>query len=148
MHKTKPQRGNVVNHCEKDVPCENKAADEGGHHSCTSLFLVLQVINHPAVDAVWICSPSQYHAQQIKACALAGKHVFCEKPIATDLAETIESINYCREAGVKLMIALQRRFDANFARVKRAILQDEVSTNGTTTMMAYKGLVLTQPFAL
>jgi myo-inositol 2-dehydrogenase / D-chiro-inositol 1-dehydrogenase len=27
------------------------------------------VINHPDVDAVWICSPSQYHADQIKACA-------------------------------------------------------------------------------
>jgi len=78
------------------------------------------------VEAVWICSPSQYHASQIKACALSGKHVFCEKPIATDLPETIESINCCREAGVKLMIALQRRFDVNFGRVKQAIATGEV----------------------
>ena len=40
-------------------------------------------------------------AEQIKACAAAGKHVFCEKPIATDLAETIEAINACNSAGVK-----------------------------------------------
>ncbi|EWM20418.1 oxidoreductase, partial [Nannochloropsis gaditana] len=86
----------------------------------------MKVIQHPDVDAVWICSPSQYHADQIKACAAAGKHVFCEKPIATGLAETIEAINTCREAGVKLMTALQRRFDPNFARVKRAILEGEV----------------------
>lgn len=52
----------------------------------------LQVINHPEVQAVWICSPSQFHADQIKKCAKAGKHVFCEKPIATDLAGTIEAI--------------------------------------------------------
>ena len=33
------------------------------------------VINHPDVEAVWICSPSNFHADQIKACAAAGKHV-------------------------------------------------------------------------
>merc|ERR1711871_1824532 len=52
--------------------------------------------------------------------------VFCEKPIATDLPETIEAINTCDEAGVKLMTALQRRFDPNFARVKEAIDNDEI----------------------
>ena len=33
------------------------------------------MINDPEVEAVWICSPSQFHADQIKACAAAGKHV-------------------------------------------------------------------------
>ena len=59
------------------------------------------VINHPDVEAVWICSPSSFHADQIKACAAAGKHVFCEKPIATDIPETIEAINACNAAGVQ-----------------------------------------------
>jgi len=85
-----------------------------------------EVINHPDVEAVWICSPSGFHADQIKACAAAGKHVFCEKPLATDLEETIEAINACHSAGVKLMTALQRRFDPNFKRVKQAIVNDEV----------------------
>jgi predicted dehydrogenase len=86
----------------------------------------MDVINDPEVDAVWICSPSQYHAEQIKACAANKKHVFCEKPIATDLAETVEAINACNEAGVKLMIGLQRRFDQNFVRVKDAVNKKEV----------------------
>mmetsp|Transcript_16943 Transcript_16943/g.29902 ORF Transcript_16943/g.29902 Transcript_16943/m.29902 type:complete len:442 (-) Transcript_16943:142-1467(-) len=86
----------------------------------------MDVITDPEVDAVWICSPSQFHADQIKACAANGKHVFCEKPIATDLAETVEAINACNEAGVKLMIGLQRRFDPNFLRVKQAVEQKEV----------------------
>mmetsp|Transcript_7315 Transcript_7315/g.12027 ORF Transcript_7315/g.12027 Transcript_7315/m.12027 type:complete len:442 (-) Transcript_7315:116-1441(-) len=86
----------------------------------------MEVITDPEVDAVWICSPSQFHADQIKACAANGKHVFCEKPIATDLAETVEAINACNEAGVKLMIGLQRRFDPNFLRVRRAIVEKEV----------------------
>ena len=86
----------------------------------------MDVITDPEVDAVWICSPSQYHADQIKACAANKKDVFCEKPIATDLAETVEAINACNEAGVKLMIGLQRRFDQNFVRVKQAVQDKEV----------------------
>lgn len=57
---------------------------------------------------------------------LTNGSVFCEKPIATDLPETIEAINACNEAGVKLMTALQRRFDPNFTRVKAAIVGEEV----------------------
>ena len=55
----------------------------------------MEVINDPDVEAVWICSPSQFHADQIKAAAKAGKHIFCEKPIATDLAGTIEAVQVC-----------------------------------------------------
>eukprot|EP00523_Entomoneis_sp_CCMP467_P003304 CAMPEP_0168748360 /NCGR_PEP_ID=MMETSP0724-20121128/16135_1 /TAXON_ID=265536 /ORGANISM="Amphiprora sp., Strain CCMP467" /LENGTH=445 /DNA_ID=CAMNT_0008796185 /DNA_START=38 /DNA_END=1375 /DNA_ORIENTATION=+ len=86
----------------------------------------MDVINDPEVDAVWICSPSSFHAEQIKAAAANGKHVFCEKPLATDLGETVEAINACNEAGVKLMTGLQRRFDFNFQRVQEAIAQKEV----------------------
>ena len=86
----------------------------------------MEVITDPEVDAVWICSPSQYHAEQIKAAAANGKHVFCEKPLATDLGETVEAINACNNAGVKLMTGLQRRFDDNFRRVKDAVVRKEV----------------------
>ena len=86
----------------------------------------MDVITDPEVDAVWICSPSSFHADQIKAAAANGKHVFCEKPIATDLPETVEAINACNEAGVKLMIGLQRRFDQNFKRVRDAVAKKEV----------------------
>jgi myo-inositol 2-dehydrogenase/D-chiro-inositol 1-dehydrogenase len=86
----------------------------------------MDVITDPEVDAVWICSPSQFHADQIKACAANNKHVFCEKPIATELTETVEAINACNSAGVKLMIGLQRRFDQNFMRVQQAVVKREV----------------------
>lgn len=80
-----------------------------------------EVINHPETEAIWICSPSQFHADQIKACAAAGKHIFCEKPIATDLQGTIEAIDVANKAGVKLMTAFQRRYDPSFARLRKAI---------------------------
>ncbi|KAG5185797.1 oxidoreductase [Tribonema minus] len=85
-----------------------------------------EVIHHPDVEAVWICSPSQFHADQIKTCAKAGKHIFCEKPIATDLAGTIEAIKVAKDCGVKLMTAFQRRFDPSFARLQKVIAAGEV----------------------
>eukprot|EP01083_Nonionella_stella_P117546 350428_1 len=92
----------------------------------------MDAITNPDVDAVWICPPSSFHAEQFNACAENGKHVFCEKPLATDLAETVEAINACNEAGVKLMTGLQHRFDPNFRRVKQAIEDQEV---GETIMI-------------
>jgi hypothetical protein len=45
---------------------------------------ILNVINDSEIEAVWICSPSQFHADLTKACAAAGKHLFCEKnPLLT-----------------------------------------------------------------
>ena len=99
----------------------------------------MEVITDPEVDAVWICSPSQYHAEQIKAAAANGKHVFCEKPLATDLGETVEAINACNEAGVKLMTGLQRRFDDNFRRVRDAVENNEV---GDTIMVSIEIVLL------
>lgn len=85
-----------------------------------------EVISHPQVEAVWICSPSQFHADQIKAAARAGKHIFCEKPIATDLKGTWEAIGVAKECNVKLMTAFQRRFDPSFSRLRQVIANGEV----------------------
>jgi predicted dehydrogenase len=60
-----------------------------------------EVIRHPSVQAVWICSPSQYHAQQIRLAAELGKDIFCEKPVATELEETIEAGKRRRGRGGK-----------------------------------------------
>jgi predicted dehydrogenase len=84
------------------------------------------VLTSADVDAVWICSPSQYHAEQIVLAAENGKHVFCEKPISNNLEEAVEAVLACRERGVKLMIGLQRRFDPNFRRVKEAVDKRQV----------------------
>ena len=94
------------------------------HYACDAK----EVIDNPNVQAVWICSPSQFHAEQIRHAASLGKDIFCEKPIATNLEETIEAVKYAREKGVKLMVALQRRFDPNFLRVKECIRNNDTGT--------------------
>jgi predicted dehydrogenase len=64
------------------------------------------------VDAVYIASPPAAHCAQTLACARAGKHVLCEKPLGLSPAEAEAMINSCREAGVRLGTAFMMRFQA------------------------------------
>jgi myo-inositol 2-dehydrogenase/D-chiro-inositol 1-dehydrogenase len=86
------------------------------------------VLENPGIDAVFVCSSTDTHAQFTIAAAKAGKHIFCEKPIAHDLAEIDAALAAVAKAGVKLQVGFNRRFDANFARVRQAIVAGEIGT--------------------
>lgn len=79
------------------------------------------VLSDPRVDAVLICSSTDTHAEFIGEAARAGKHIFWEKPIAHDLAKIDIALEVVAKAQVKLQIGFNRRFDPNFARVRRAV---------------------------
>ncbi len=78
------------------------------------------------IDAISICSPSGLHAAQAIAAARAGKHVLVEKPMALNLADADAMIEACREAGVWLAVALQRRTTPMFQAVREAIVAGEL----------------------
>src|SRR6266508_3507623 len=69
---------------------------------------------------------SDIQAVLIDAAAQAGKHIFCEKPIALNLPAIDRSLAAVAQAGVKLQIGFNRRFDANYRRVRQAIEQGEI----------------------
>jgi len=79
-----------------------------------------------SLDAVVIASSTDTHAPFIIQAAQAGKHIFCEKPISADLAEIDRALAAVEQAGVRLMIAFNRRFDANHQRIKQAIEGGEI----------------------
>lgn len=78
------------------------------------------LINNAAVDAVLVCSPTDTHAEIIRASAAAGKHVFCEKPIDQSLAVIDELAECVEKSGVKFFLGFQRRFDTHFDRARKA----------------------------
>lgn len=87
-----------------------------------------KVFDNKEIDAVLVCSSTDTHAKFTAAAAAAGKHIFCEKPIAHDLHEIDQALAAVEKAGVKLQIGFNRRFDANFARVRQAIVTGEIGT--------------------
>lgn len=86
------------------------------------------LLARPDIDAVLICSSTDTHAGFIEDAARAGKHIFCEKPIAFDLKAIDQALGVVEAAGVKLQIGFNRRFDANAQRMKAGLAAGEVGT--------------------
>jgi myo-inositol 2-dehydrogenase/D-chiro-inositol 1-dehydrogenase len=84
------------------------------------------ILEDPDIQAIVICSSTDSHARIIEEAAQAGKHIFCEKPIALDLASIDQALVAVERAGVQLQIGFNRRFDANYARVRQAVLEGEI----------------------
>lgn len=83
-------------------------------------------INHPGVEAVVIVTPTDTHAHYIEISALAGKAIFCEKPVAKDFAETKRVLEIVEKQGVPFQIGFNRRYDPPYAAAKKKIEAGEI----------------------
>ena len=84
------------------------------------------ILNDSEIEAVLICSSTDTHAQLIVEAAKAGKHIFCEKPIDFNIEKIKQALNSVKEAGVKLQIGFNRRFDHNFKKVRELVESGKV----------------------
>jgi len=80
----------------------------------------------PAIQAVAICSSTDTHVEFMIEAAKAGKHIFCEKPIALDLKAIDTALAAVKQAGVKLQVGFNRRFHANFAQVHDLVASGKI----------------------
>jgi myo-inositol 2-dehydrogenase/D-chiro-inositol 1-dehydrogenase len=78
------------------------------------------------VDAVAICSPTDTHADLIERAARAGKAIFCEKPIDLDVGRVRACLEVVKKTGATLMVGFNRRFDPNFAALRRRVAEGAV----------------------
>src|SRR5438132_1906757 len=78
------------------------------------------------IEGVVLVTPTALHAEMIAAAAEAGKHVFCEKPIALELEPTVQAIQAAATAGVKLQVGFHRRFDPDWAAARERIQRGEL----------------------
>lgn len=84
-----------------------------------------ELLADPEIDAVLVCSSTNTHAEISIAAAKAGKHIFCEKPVDLSVQKVEAVIQAAQDAGVKLQIGFNRRFDHNFQKAKE-LIQSEV----------------------
>ena len=81
-----------------------------------------ELLEHPEMDAVWLVTPTSLHADQVIASIQAGKHVFCEKPLALDPVDCDRAIAIAaKRPGQIVMVGFMRRFDPAYAEAKRRI---------------------------
>ncbi|MDA8228709.1 MAG: Gfo/Idh/MocA family oxidoreductase [Desulfitobacterium hafniense] len=96
----------------------------------------LEVLKRDDIDIVTIATPSDLHAPIGIDAAKAGKHVMVEKPMAMTLKSADELIQACRDAGVKLSVIHQNRFNKSIKLVRQALEEGRFGklTHGQATV--------------
>lgn len=87
------------------------------------------LLAHPGLDVVWLVTPTSLHVEQIEQCLLAGKHVFCEKPVSLTVAECDRVVALARQRPQQtVMIGFTRRFDAAYRVLKDRIQSGDLGS--------------------
>ena len=84
------------------------------------------LLDDPEIEAILIASSTDTHAFIMKDVAMAGKHIFCEKPLALELDKIDEALEVVEKAGVKLQVGFNRRFDKSFQKVREIVTSGEI----------------------
>jgi predicted dehydrogenase len=87
-----------------------------------------ELLNDPNIDAIVLATPHTQHEEQIVEAAMAGKHVFTEKPFTLDRRSAERAVAACKEAGVALALGHNRRFMENTVALKAMIEAGELGT--------------------
>jgi len=87
-----------------------KSAGFAARQNIVMLDDLAAVLAEPSIDGVVLATPHSEHVGQIRAAAAAGKHVFCEKPLALTLADGAAAFDAAETAGVHLCVGHNRRF--------------------------------------
>ncbi|MDK9694758.1 MAG: inositol 2-dehydrogenase [Siculibacillus sp.] len=88
------------------------------------------------VDAVIIGTPTTTHADLIEKAARAGKAIFCEKPVDLSAERIVACLEVVKAAGVPLMIGFNRRFDPNFAELRRRLAAGAIGETEIVTVIS------------
>jgi len=91
----------------------------------------------PAIDAVLIASSTDTHADLVEAAARAGKAIFCEKPLDLDRRRAKACAAVAEECRVPLMVAFNRRFDPNFARLESELRAGRIGSPEILRITSY-----------
>ena len=111
--------GSAGLHLVRAVDPDPSAADFAAEHGMAFSSDLETALADPAVEAVILATPHSLHEAQIAAAVAAGKHVFCEKPLALTKAGAERSVALCRAAGLVLGMGHERRFEPPIAEILR-----------------------------
>jgi predicted dehydrogenase len=84
------------------------------------------VLADPKINAVYVSTPPNLHAEWVYKAAAAGKHVLCEKPAFVDSAEARKAADVCRAAGVRLMEAYVPPYHPQHAKVRELVAEGRI----------------------
>ncbi len=90
-------------------------------HAAKAFDSLDEFLSDPSLDAVYIATPNNMHAEQAIRAAQAKKHVLCEKPMATTVEDARRMIEECKANGVNLGVVFQNRYHAAHVRTREVV---------------------------
>ena len=94
-------------------------------HSCIAFDTLEEMLAHPEVDIVCICTPSGIHLEPALKSIEAGKHCLIEKPLEVTLERCDQIIEAAKQAGVKVGVIFPSRFYEDSKKLKHAIEENK-----------------------
>ncbi len=114
----------VVAICDIRLEVAQAVADELGIERVVKDYH--ELLEDKDIEALLIATNTDAHAAIVKDSVKAGKQIFCEKPLALDLASIDEVMQAVEKTGVKLQIGYNRRFDKSFKHVREIVMSGEL----------------------
>ena len=115
---------NLVAVCDIRLEVAQAVADELGIQRVVEDYH--ELLADPEIEAVLIAASTNAHDYIMKDAAAAGKHIFCEKPLALELDKIDEALEAVEKTGVKLQVGFNRRFDKSFQKVREIVASGEI----------------------
>lgn len=114
-----PYRIRLVGVCTSRPETAEKAKDQGGFLIDTTDYM--ELLKRKDIQVINCCLPNYLHRNVVIAALKAGKHVYCDKPLALNLQEAKEIYEAAKDSGVKHQITFQYRFIPAIIRAKQLI---------------------------
>ena len=114
-----PEQARIVALCARRIERLRRARDEDGAGLITTDWR--EVVDHPDVEVVLIATPDDQHVDPALACAAAGRHLICEKPVARTAAEAAAIRDAYRDRGLGHFVPFWSRYEPPLARARELI---------------------------
>ena len=119
-----------------------KAEDYARRHNIEHWYTdVDELLSDPDINAIYIATPPESHADLVQKAARKGKAIYVEKPMARTYQECVEMIDVCQKANVPLFVAYYRRTLPSFLKVKELIENGAIGEVRLVNIEMYKPLV-------
>jgi len=114
-----PLETKLIGVCTTSVASSEKAIRQAGFQFSTQS--AQELIYHPEIDLIHICTPNDMHKDAVLAAILAGKHIYCDKPLGLDVSEAEEICQAARSSSAVHQMTFNYRFVPAIMRAKQLI---------------------------
>ena len=119
--RSQADKADMVAFCDIVVERAEKAAKDFGAPGAKVYENYRELLEDGSIDVVHVCTPNRSHCEITVAALEAGKHVMCEKPMATTAADAQKMLDAARKTGKKLTIGYQNRCRPDSLLMKKAV---------------------------